>query len=120
MLSTVPDTFYKLLTLEEWTQFEAQGIFYGSPLDLKDGFIHNSTAVQIPSTTERYYAQRKDVVLVKVDSKKVVGEIKLDLAKNGEYYPHIYNGYIPLGAVLNAKTLEVDSHGKHVFPEYLS
>jgi uncharacterized protein (DUF952 family) len=111
---------YKLLTTEEWAAFQSQGRLYGNALDEKDGFIHNSTAGQVPMTTEKYFTLRKDVVLVKVDPTRIVGEIKFELAKNGEYYPHIYNGFIPLEAVQNAEVLALDDQGKHLFPSFLN
>jgi uncharacterized protein (DUF952 family) len=108
---------FKLLTIDEWKQFQSDKKLFGNALDNKDGFIHMSRAEQVRKTVERYFASRSDVMLVAVDPEKVVGKIVPELAKNGEYYPHIYDGFVPIEAVQSADLLNLDQDGKHVFPK---
>ena len=46
----------KLLRAAEWAQFQADGVFAGSPDDLRDGFIHLSTPEQAPGTAAKWFA----------------------------------------------------------------
>ena len=34
------EAIYKILTHKEWESFQREGIFKGSDMDKKDGFIH--------------------------------------------------------------------------------
>ena len=42
-----PEQIYKILRQAEWTQLQITEVFDGSPDDLRDGFIHLSTAAQL-------------------------------------------------------------------------
>jgi uncharacterized protein (DUF952 family) len=41
---------YKICTAAEWRAAEAAGVYRGSAVDQRDGFIHFSTAKQAPET----------------------------------------------------------------------
>ncbi|MGB9173630.1 MAG: DUF952 domain-containing protein, partial [Bradyrhizobium sp.] len=41
---------YKICPASAWREAERQGVFRGSPVDLRDGFIHFSTASQVEET----------------------------------------------------------------------
>ncbi len=63
-----------------------------------EGFIHFSTAEQIPATSMRYYADVDDLLVVTVDPTLVTADIVWeDLAGNGDF-PHLY-GPLELSAV---------------------
>lgn len=59
-----------------------------------EGFIHCSTAEQLSQTYDRYYAGRRDLVLLTVDP------AALDVRVEHEF-PHVY-GHIPASAVISA------------------
>ena len=44
-----------------------KGVFYGSKIDLSDGFIHFSTKNQL-KTTARKHLKAKNLVLIEVDA----------------------------------------------------
>jgi uncharacterized protein (DUF952 family) len=60
-------TIYKLLMRGEWEAARAEGVYRGSAHDLRDGFIHFSTAAQLAETARRYFAGIPDLVLLAVD-----------------------------------------------------
>ena len=43
-------TIYKICTASEWREAERAGVYRGSAVDHKDGFIHFSTAEQAAET----------------------------------------------------------------------
>jgi uncharacterized protein (DUF952 family) len=65
-----------------------------------DGFIHCCEDEQVDGVLERYYAGKKDLVKLVVDSKKLIPVLKYELAPSvNEHFPHVY-GPINLEAVL--------------------
>jgi uncharacterized protein (DUF952 family) len=57
-------TIYKLLTREEWEAAQGAGVYRGSARDLRDGFIHFSTAAQLRETARKYFTNVPDLVLL--------------------------------------------------------
>lgn len=90
---------YKILLPSEWKSFQETKIFKGSPLDQKDGFIHNSTLEQRTDIQEKFFKDQ-EVVILKIDVSKIQpGCLKFEENKpGGNVYPHIY-GDIPFEAV---------------------
>lgn len=56
---------FKICRAAEWAQAEKEGVFRGSAVDLRDGYIHFSAAAQVAETAARHFAgqiDRKSVV----------------------------------------------------------
>ena len=53
---------FKIVAAEEWRAAAAAGVFLGSAVDRKDGYIHFSTAAQAPETAAKWFAGRADLV----------------------------------------------------------
>ena len=55
----VPDdrarTVFKIVPVALWRGSEPSGLFAGSPVDMRDGFLHFSTASQLPQTAARHF-----------------------------------------------------------------
>ena len=47
-----PATAYKILTADQWAQFQTDGLFHGAPGDLAAGYIHLSAADQLQGTLD--------------------------------------------------------------------
>ncbi len=58
---------YKICTTSEWHEAEHAGIYRGSAVDHRDGFIHFSTAGQATETASKWFAGQHDLVLVAID-----------------------------------------------------
>jgi uncharacterized protein (DUF952 family) len=91
-------TIYKIFRAEEWEQARRDGVFRGSPDDLRDGFIHCSTAEQTPGTYERYFATVPGTVLAAIDADALAATLRWEPSRGGALFPHIY-GDLPLSCV---------------------
>ncbi len=111
------ELIFKMCRADEWTAAEAAGVYDGSDLDKKDGFIHLSSAATVEKTAALYFADLPDVVLVAVDPEKIVKPLKWEESRGGALFPHIY-GPLNLDAVAWVKPLPWDAtRGAHQFPE---
>ena len=59
---------YKICSASAWREAERRGVFRGSADDLRDGFIHFSTAEQLAETARRHFFGQKGLFLVEVDA----------------------------------------------------
>ncbi|THV17147.1 DUF952 domain-containing protein [Rhizobium rhizophilum] len=108
-------TIYKIVPRELWQQARAAGLFKGAAIDLKDGYIHFSTAAQAIETARLHFARQAGLLLVAVDA-TVFGEaLKWEASRGGELFPHLYAD-LPLDAVIWEKPLPLGDDGLHIFP----
>ena len=112
-------TIYKICERSAWEKAEAAGRFAGSGTDSCDGFIHFSTAAQLPGTAAKHFASMSDLLLVAVDGAALGGALKWEPSRGGELFPHLYAA-LPLSAVLWARPLADEIDGRRVFPELVS
>ena len=111
----VMNYIYKICDRPLWTAAEQAGRFTGAEIDLKDGFIHFSTADQLAETLRLHFAGRTGLCLITVDAS--VLEIKWEPARSGDLFPHLYDD-LPLSAVRSVDDLNVDSDGIHQLPNH--
>ena len=109
-------TIYKICTADEWRAATADGVFRGSPADLRDGFVHFSTAEQMAETAARYFAGQTDLVLVAFDDAALGPGLKYEPSRRGAPFPHLYGPLDPATA-LWVEPLPLGGDGVHVFPE---
>ena len=110
-----PAVAYKIIDVAEWREAVAEGAYAGSAVDLADGYIHFSTALQVRETAHRHFTGQPDLMLVGVDPAKLGDALKWEPSRGGQLFPHLY-GPLPMTAVLFAEPLPVDAAGYHVFP----
>lgn len=109
-------TVYKIVAADLWRAAVDSGVFAGAGIDLKDGFIHLSTAAQARRTAQLYFAGQHNLVLVAADGARLGGALKYEPSRDGDLFPHLY-GPLPLTAVLSARPLPLGADGAHVFPD---
>ena len=109
-------TIYKICTASEWHEAEHAGLYRGSAVDHRDGFIHFSTAAQAAETASKWFAGQHDLVLIAVDAGALGARLKWEPSRGGALFPHLY-GDLELKAVLRVDPLPLDAAGRHVFPE---
>ena len=114
----VPQVIYKICRPQEWHEAERDGVFRGLPVDVRDGFIHFSTAEQVAETAARHFAGADGLVLIAVDAAKLGGALKWEPSRGGALFPHLY-GTLPLDAVTWTAPLPLGRDGRHVFPELM-
>jgi uncharacterized protein (DUF952 family) len=110
-------TVYRILSQEAWLRALATGVFHGAPLDLRDGFIHFSSADQVASTLQAHYPQQDGLVLlyVRLDAVSPNTAWRWEPARGGALFPHLY-APLPVAAVHRVEPLSLDSDGKHHMP----
>lgn len=110
------ETIYKICSEERWRQAEESGVFRGAAIDLSDGFIHFSTAVQVRETAAKHFSGQSGLLLAAIDAKKLGDALKYEVSRGGALFPHLY-APLDLTAVRWVKPLPVDASGAHQFPE---
>ena len=106
---------YKICRAALWRQAERAGVFRGSPVDRKDGFIHFSSAEQAAETAAKHFAGERDLVLLRVDVTKLGDKLKWEPSRGGALFPHLY-GDLDLKAVMQVDPLPLGPDGRHRFP----
>lgn len=107
---------YKICRDAEWAEAERTGRFKGSAVDLRDGYIHFSTAEQAAATAARHFDGMDGLVLVAVDADALGPALRWEPARDGALFPHLY-GPLPLTSVLWVVPLPRGATGAHVFPD---
>jgi uncharacterized protein (DUF952 family) len=106
---------YKICPAALWRQAERDGTFRGSAADLRDGFIHFSTAAQVAETAARHFAGQSDLLLIGVDSARLGAALKWEPSRGGALFPHLYDA-LDLAAVTNVEPLPLSPDGRHIVP----
>jgi len=109
-------TIYKICEKGLWREAEAQGLFRGAPVDLRDGYIHFSTTSQLAETAARHFAGASDLMLIAVDAGALDGQLKWEVSRGGDLFPHLY-APLPLSAVRWARPLPDEVDGSRRLPE---
>jgi uncharacterized protein (DUF952 family) len=110
---------YKICPASAWREAERQGVYRGSADDLRDGYIHFSTAAQVGQTARKHFSGQTGLLLVAVDAEALGGALRWEPSRNNELFPHLY-GELDLGAVREVKDLRARADGSHDVPELAS
>ena len=97
---TTPATAFKVLTAQQWADFERERVFRGAPVDIADGYIHLSTAGQLEATIAKYFAGETGLMIAEVDLVLLGDAIRWEPARGGDLFPHIY-AELPIHAVVS-------------------
>jgi uncharacterized protein (DUF952 family) len=90
---------YKILTADQWAQFQSEGVFTGAPVDLADGYIHMSKAEQLDETLAKHFAGQNNLVIATIDLTLLGDALKWEVSSGGALFPHYY-GALPMAAVV--------------------
>jgi uncharacterized protein (DUF952 family) len=107
---------YKICPASAWREAERQGVYRGSADDIRDGFIHFSTASQVAGTAKKHFFGQTGLFLIEVDADALGQALRWEHSRNDELFPHLY-GELDLGAVLGVLSLRALSDGTHDIPE---
>jgi uncharacterized protein (DUF952 family) len=106
--------FFKIIDADAWRRAEHAGVFKGAAIDLKDGYIHLSTAAQARETARLHFAGVTNLLLVAIDEAVLADHLKWEPSRGGQLFPHVY-GVIDPTQILWARPLPWDGTA-HVFP----
>lgn len=106
---------YKILPQTMWRDAQRAGVFHGSEVDLRDGYIHFSTAGQAVETAAKHFAGQRDLVLLEVEADALGDALKWEPSRGGALFPHLY-APLDVKRVRKADPLPLGDDGLHVFP----
>jgi len=101
---------YKILTRSEWETAERLGVFKGSAIDLKDGYIHFSTATQAPETARLHFRGQGDLVLLSFDEAAFGEALIWEPSRGGQLFPHLYRPLLT-SALASRQSVDLDGDG---------
>ncbi|MBL8650225.1 MAG: DUF952 domain-containing protein [Sphingopyxis sp.] len=93
-------TAFKVLTQQQWADFERERVFRGAPVDIADGYIHLSTAEQLDETIAKYFAGETGLMIAEVNLVQLGEAVRWEPARGGALFPHIY-AELPIHAVVS-------------------
>lgn len=95
---------YKICSRAEWDDALAAGVYRGSEVDRRDGFVHFSTAAQVDETQRRHFAGRSDLVRIAVDPADLGAALRFEASRGGALFPHLY-GELPVALAREVRDL---------------
>jgi uncharacterized protein (DUF952 family) len=107
---------YKICSASAWREAERQGTYRGSADDVRDGFIHFSTAAQVDGTARKHFHGQTALFLVEVEADALGEPLRWERSRNGELFPHLY-GELDLGTVTSVHQIHTRADGSHDVPE---
>lgn len=112
----VTPAIFKICAALEWEAAREAGVYAGSAVDIRDGFIHFSTAGQAAETVAWHFAGQTDLVLVRIESEALGDALKWEPSRGGALFPHLY-GPLPTRLATWIKPLPLGTDGCHQFPD---
>jgi uncharacterized protein (DUF952 family) len=106
---------YHMCPAETWEAAVRAGEYRGTADDLRDGFIHFSTADQIAESARRHRAGQAGLVLISVESARLGDRLKWEKSRGGALFPHLY-GVLNPAEVASVSPLPLGPAGEHDFP----
>ena len=106
---------YHMCPAESWEEARRAGTYRGTADDLRDGFIHFSTAAQIAESARRHRAGQVGLVLVAVESARLGERLRWEKSRGGDLFPHLYGALDPVEAA-SVRPLPLGPDGLHLFP----
>ena len=73
---------------EAWAEFTAD--LYHAPSLNTEGFIHCSFAEQLDGVVERYYSKADKIIVLAIETDRLMSRVVNEPSTNREIYPHIY------------------------------
>lgn len=108
---------YKIFRAAEFETFDTAGETDGAPVDLADGFIHFSTAVQAAETAAKHFAGEDGLMLLALEADTLGDALRWEPSRGGALFPHLYRSLTRADVLWSRPLPLVD--GRHVFPEPL-
>jgi uncharacterized protein (DUF952 family) len=110
MMSAATRCILKICSTTEWDAAVHGGGFLGSADDLRDGYIHLSTTEQAAETARKYFANRRDLVLVAFHTATLGPQLRWEASRGGALFPHLY-ATLPTASALAVLPLALTTDG---------
>jgi uncharacterized protein (DUF952 family) len=118
-LMTAQRRIYKISPPDMWREARTRGAFLGSPDDIRDGYIHMSTAEQVAGTLDRHFSRVDELIIAAVNPEALGDTLIWEAARNGALFPHIYAA-LPMTAVVAEYTVVRGADGRHALPSEIA
>ena len=110
---------YHIAAAADWERARRDGQYTTSTRGrtlAQEGFIHASTAAQVPLVADAFYHDAGDLVLLVIDTERVGSEIRYErVPGQADPYPHIY-GPLNVDAVIETRPFTPGPDGKFSSP----
>lgn len=80
---------YHIVLPEIWEKFKDENFYEAESLQ-SEGFIHCSFAEQLDDVLKRYYENQAEVLILTIETEKLMSELVNESSTGGEIYPHVY------------------------------
>jgi uncharacterized protein (DUF952 family) len=102
-----PQFIYHIAILADWENQSNEKEYSIESLN-EDGFIHCSKYEQLNATLKRFFEDRKDIVVLKIDTKLLNIPLIYEAADDGSgFFPHAF-GPIQKNAIIEVITFPFD------------
>mgnify|MGYP000527764666 CR=1 FL=1 len=106
---------YKILRESEWENALEADVLTGSPIDIKDGFIHFSTSSQVKETAKKHFSREDNLFLLEIDINDLSNDLlKWETSRNGQLFPHLYSS-LEIKVISQIWPLRPTDDGPHDF-----
>ncbi|MCP5508290.1 MAG: DUF952 domain-containing protein [Chlamydiales bacterium] len=100
-----PKYLYKILTRENWEKSCTVVSLSKADTD----FIHLATEEQLARIISKFWSGASEYVILKLETERLPGELVHESNPGGKNkYYHLYQGTIPLGAIIELKVIAAD------------
>jgi uncharacterized protein (DUF952 family) len=117
--SPSPEFIYKIASRAAFDAALATGAFPHMPIDDTDGYLHFSTAVQLPETLRLYFAGQRDVILIAVRTADLGPGLRWEPSRGGDLFPHYY-GDLGLSALEESGSIDIAADGSVELPAWVT
>src|SRR3981081_575969 len=107
---------YKICPASAWREAERQGVYRGSADDIRDGFIHFSTASPVAPPASKDFFCQHGLFCLELGPDALGDALRWERSRSDELFPHLY-GELDLGAVTGVLEMRARSDGYHDIPE---
>jgi uncharacterized protein (DUF952 family) len=90
---------YKILIPAELEQLRRDQVFRGSHADIRDGYIHLSTASQLLETLGKHFNGIEHLMLAAIDLARLGDSLRWEPSRGGQLFPHLY-GWLTRDSVI--------------------
>ena len=113
---TTPPLIYKIASEAVFAPYRNASSFPGMPVDASDGFMHFSTAAQLPETLRLHFAGQSSLVLLAIRTADLGDALVWEPSRGGQLFPHLY-GDLPTATIAWEAPLAVAADGTCRLPE---
>jgi len=107
---------YKICLVSEWNDAKKKLVFYGTKKDIFDGYIHLSNKNQVESTLKKYFFNKDQLVLLKIEVLNLKNLI-WEKSANGIVFPHLYS-FLNIKNVKKIYKIILTKNGEYILPKF--